>query len=508
MKFTGLPPADTPLSGDELIAVTQHGVSKKVKASDVGVMGDGIFVKKSDIGMPNGVPPLDAQRKIPSEFLPEMATGRKLAVSNKAARLSLPKHNDLTICYQADDGSSWALNANTDPSIESNWTQLGSAVATGNVQSFNGRNGNVLPTSGDYNADMVAETATRKYASPAEKDRWDKKLDVATADMRYVQLSNFEEEIRETISDTLVAGEGIRIVTNRTAKTVTISSTVTGDVKSVNGKTGVVVLNYLDVGAAAADHTHEIEDIEGLDAFVEQKITEELTEQLGGKLVAGENITITQVGDTLVIASTGGSGAVSSVNGMDGDVVLDYTHVGAAPTVHTHTVDQVTGLADAIKDNLADNLVAGNNITLTPDLEGKTVIASTGGDVTLTGVQTLFNKTLESPVFTGRVSAYGAVESNISLMSSNTIDCTYGNYFVRTIAANTTFAFSNVPTGVAYHCILKVIHGAGSVSWPASVYWSEGLPPVLTAGKTHLFMFITDNGGGVWRGACLENFNA
>lgn len=514
MKFTGLPAAQVPLNGDELIAITQNGVSKKVLASDVGVMGDAIFVKKSDIGKADGVPPLDAYKKIPAEFLPDMATGKKIAVLNKAARLSLPKHNDITIAYQSDDGSSWALNPNDDPSIESNWTPLGNTAVSGGVQTFNSRNGNVLPMTGDYNADMVAETAQRKYASPQEKERWDKKLDVATADMRYVQAANFTEEIQDTVAESLVAGENIRIVYNDTAGKITISSTSSGDVVSVNGKTGVVVLNHLDVGAAPLVHTHNTDDIQGLETLiqttVETAISEELAGELQGRLVAGDGITITPVGETLVIAAEGGSGGgdVTSVNGMTGDVILDYANVGAAPLVHTHTPDQITGLTEAIESAAKESFIAGTNIAFTENEDGTVTISSTGGDVTLVGIQTLFNKTLESPVFTGKIQSYGAVESNISLMSSNTIDCTYGNYFVRTIATNTTFAFANAPVGVAYHCILKVIHGGGSISWPASVQWSGGVAPVLTTGKTHLFMFITDNGGGVWRGSFLEDYNA
>lgn len=46
-----------------------------------------------------------------------------------------------------------------------------------------------------------------------------------------------------------------------------------------------------------------------------------------------------------LVSSGGGGGAVTSVNGKVGDVVLNYFDVGAAPTKHTHTANQITDLA-------------------------------------------------------------------------------------------------------------------------------------------------------------------
>lgn len=60
----------------------------------------------------------------------------------------------------------------------------------------------------------------------------------------------------------------------------------------------------------------------------------------------------------------GGGGGVASVNGETGVVVLDATDVGAAPTGHTHTTAQVTGLDTALANKAAiahdhTNRVAG-----------------------------------------------------------------------------------------------------------------------------------------------------
>lgn len=54
-----------------------------------------------------------------------------------------------------------------------------------------------------------------------------------------------------------------------------------------------------------------------------------------------------------VDAATGGEGAVISVNGETGEVVLDAADVGASPTGHTHTIANVTGLQTALDGKAA-----------------------------------------------------------------------------------------------------------------------------------------------------------
>jgi hypothetical protein len=91
--------------------------------------------------------------------------------------------------------------------------------------------------------------------------------------------------------------------------------------------------------------------------------------------------------------------------------------------------------------------------------------------------------------------------------SSTVIDCSQGNYFVKTVGAGTTFEFANVPSGVVYGATLEITHTAGTISWPSSVKFPENQAPVLTEGKTHLFMFVTDDGGVRFRAASLFDFD-
>ena len=87
------------------------------------------------------------------------------------------------------------------------------------------------------------------------------------------------------------------------------------------------------------------------------------------------------------------------------------------------------------------------------------------------------------------------------------IDCSAGVYFTKTIAANSTFTFSNPPaSGTAYAFALEVNHTSGTIAWPAAVRWADNTAPTLTTGRTHLFVFTTDDGGARWRAAVNPNY--
>jgi len=100
----------------------------------------------------------------------------------------------------------------------------------------------------------------------------------------------------------------------------------------------------------------------------------------------------------------------------------------------------------------------------------------------------------------------GAYAGNIDSTASSTITCSSGNYFTRTISSNTTYTFSSVPASRAYSFTLELTHTSGTVTWPASVKWPADTAPTLTTGKTHLFIFVTDDGGTRWRGAALVDY--
>src|SRR5690606_13921792 len=90
-----------------------------------------------------------------------------------------------------------------------------------------------------------------------------------------------EEAVRDIIADALVAGSNVTIDVDDTEDTITISASGGGSgggaVDSVNGQTGEVVLEATDVGAAEAEHTHEITDIDGLQTALNGKAAATVT---------------------------------------------------------------------------------------------------------------------------------------------------------------------------------------------------------------------------------------
>jgi hypothetical protein len=128
------------------------------------------------------------------------------------------------------------------------------------------------------------------------------------------------------------------------------------------------------------------------------------------------------------------------------------------------------------------------------------------GVVGLDATQTLTNKTLTSPELTTAPYVNGSYRSNIVVVSALDINCSLGNYFTKTISTSSTFTFSNAPASRSYSFTLEVTHTSGTITWPSSVKWPGDEAPELTTGNTHLFIFVTDDGGTRWRGAFLVDY--
>jgi hypothetical protein len=54
--------------------------------------------------------------------------------------------------------------------------------------------------------------------------------------------------------------------------------------------------------------------------------------------------------------------------------------------------------------------------------------------------------------------------------------------------------------------MLELTHSSGTVTWPGTVKWNADTAPTLTTGKTHLFMFVTDDNGSRYRGSALVDY--
>jgi hypothetical protein len=85
---------------------------------------------------------------------------------------------------------------------------------------------------------------------------------------------------------------------------------------------------------------------------------------------------------------------------------------------------------------------------------------------------------------------------------SMSIDLSTANYFTATSTNTTNWSIINTPSNRAVGFILAIVSGgAVANTWPVSVQWPNGSPPVLTpSGGLDVLTFITDNSGTNWRG--------
>jgi len=101
----------------------------------------------------------------------------------------------------------------------------------------------------------------------------------------------------------------------------------------------------------------------------------------------------------------------------------------------------------------------------------------------------------------------GGVSQAATAMGALDLDLRTSNYFTKTISGNSTFTFSNpAASGTVTAFTLELTHSSGTVTWPSSVKWNADTAPTLTTGKTHLFMFVTDDGGTRYRGSALVDY--
>ena len=168
---------------------------------------------------------------------------------------------------------------------------------------------------------------------------------------------------------------------------------------------------------------------------------------------------------------------------------------GAGLTGVASTDFIITGTAATFTGGVSVNeLTSTGNVTIGGTLTYEDVanIDSVGVVTARSGID------LTGGRYTNVATAVGALDVNMSL----------GNYFTKTITTGiNTFTFSNPPTsGTVGSFTLELTHTGGTADWPTEVKWPGDTAPNLSSGKTHLFMFITDDGGTRYRGAALANY--
>lgn len=255
-------------------------------------------------------------------------------------------------------------------------------------------------------------------------------------------------------------------------------------------------LDAVATAKADAAHAHTAANISDSTAVGRAVLTAVDAEAARAAIGAGTSSTtgtVTDVTGTDPITSTGGTApaigitaattsAAGSMSAAD-KTKLDGVAIGA--TNYTHPANHPPSI---ITQDASNRFVT--------DTEKATWNAK--GDVTLTGTQTLTNKTLTTPLVTG-------LRETRTAMGANAIDLATGNFFSKTISGATTFTVSNVPaTGTAATFILDLTNGgSAAITWFAGVKWAGGTAPTLTAAGRDVLGFFTHDGGTTWTGLVM-----
>jgi hypothetical protein len=231
---------------------------------------------------------------------------------------------------------------------------------------------------------------------------------------------------------------------------------------------------------------------------------------VGLQVGAAKTLTI---GGTITLNGTiNGSAAVGVANGGTGLTTLTaanyalYSTSSSALTAGTLPVAAggtgATSAANARVSLLPSYTGNGSKVlALNSGATDTEWVAAATGDVTLTGTQTLTNKTIEAGTFTN-----GYTEEVYTANSSTaiTLNLANGSFQVITLTGNATITMPTATAGRSFILLLKQ-DGTGSrtVTW-TTVKWPGGTAPTITAtaSKQDIFSFFAD--GTNWYGVTVS----
>ena len=170
-------------------------------------------------------------------------------------------------------------------------------------------------------------------------------------------------------------------------------------------------------------------------------------------------------------------------NGADSSVRL---HEGAAGSTSNGGAITYSGADNKLHISCGTDL-ATKRITITRD-EGSVGIATAAP-------QALFDL------------VGNEVTHMVDMGSGVNIDCSLGNFFLKTVGGSVTFDIINLPAHRTYSFSLLIHYNSGSITWPSVMVWPDNSAPTLTTGKKHLIMGVKcPDGTNNYRMSYLVNY--
>jgi|AGFS01.1.fsa_nt_gi F5/8 type C domain. len=257
------------------------------------------YVPVSGANVPGGFAQLDAGGKIPASLL-DMVQSSYVAVADQAARLALPKTDNLTIAAQVDIDTLFYLNGGLDPSVSANWVKGQSATVSGVSRVF-GRTGDIVAQAGDYTADQITETTGKQFVAASDKQSWNQK------------------------QEKLINGNNIRSFMGQ-------SLLGSGDFSPTPAQ----------LGCAAATHTHQSKDVVDLDSNVKTLI--------GGNVIPGTGITVgfdPSTGKTTIATNLNRDGSASFVSAVRKGSIAGQLHSFSFTPIAEYIYDAFALISEA-----------------------------------------------------------------------------------------------------------------------------------------------------------------
>lgn len=386
---------------------------------------------------------------VSTDVLPIVDVGndvtKKVSIADLVALAAVSSVNSQTgtVVLDADNIS--------DTSTTNKFTTAAEATKLAGIET-----GAEVNVNADWNSSSGDSQILNKPTIPAAYTNSDVDTHLNTSSASSNEVLSWSGTDYDWVAQSSGGATNLGVSTTTTAVTVTSDTGTNAAIGEASGSAaGVMSVAHhdkLDGIASSATNVTNTNQLTNGAGFITATLTEEQVEDFVGGMVTGN----TETG--------------IAVTYQDADGTLDFV-------VTSQTDNNFTTTLKNKLDGLPAAAVAASGGTFTGDVEFDGDIAADG-------------------VYTGAVTAVAALA----------IDCSSSNYFTKTINGNSTFTFTNVPATRAFGFTLELTHTSGTVNWPASVKFPGDTAPTLTTGKTHIFVFVTDDGGTRFRGAALVDY--